>query len=342
VTRVKWTPRLASEEDIPSLEELVPLSVRTLQASHYSPAQMEAALGPVFGVDRQLIRDRTYFVVENAGQIVGCGGWSKRRSLFGGDLARSRPDAELDPAREPARIRAFFVHPGWARKGIGRSILQVCEEEVRMRHFRSIDLVATLAGVPLYAAFGYAPVQRYEIDLVGNLRLPVVRMTKGLEPHRVTIRPLADVPEAIPLLARWFYTEWHSYDGRSLAAIEAQLVQNLARDSIPITFVAQSGSALVGTVSLDLSDLPLFDHLSHWLTSLYVLPAVRGAGIGSALVHHAQKFATSLGIKPLYLWTPGSARIYESCGWTVSRRTMYNSRPITLMSFSPWENSTNP
>jgi hypothetical protein len=91
-------------------------------------------------------------------------------------------------------------------------------------------------------------------------------MTKDLQEGRVIIRPLADMPEAIPLLARWFYAEWHDFDGRSLASIEAQLVENLARDSIPITFLAQSGSELVGTASLDLSDLPLFEHLSHWLT----------------------------------------------------------------------------
>jgi GNAT superfamily N-acetyltransferase len=177
---MKWMPRLATEEDVPALESLVPLSVRTLQASHYSPAQMEAALGPVFGVDRQLIHDRTYYVVQAAEQLVGCGGWSKRRSLFGGDMARAEPDAELDPKLEPARIRAFFVHPDWARQGIGRSILAACEQEIRKRHFRRIDLVATLSGEPLYGAFGYAQVQRYEIDLPGGLKLPVVRMTKDL------------------------------------------------------------------------------------------------------------------------------------------------------------------
>lgn len=173
-------PRLATEADVPALEALVPLSVRALQASHYSPAQMDAALGPVFGVDRQLVSDRTYFVVQAAEQIVGCGGWSKRRSLFGGDMARAEPDAELDPKLEPSRIRAFFVRPGWARQGIGRSILAACEQEVRKYGFRRIDLVATMSGEPLYKASGYAPVQRYEIDLPGGLKLPVVRMTKDL------------------------------------------------------------------------------------------------------------------------------------------------------------------
>ena len=156
-----------------------------------------------------------------------------------------------------------------------------------------------------------------------------------------TIRPLADDPDAVPLLARWFHEEWHGFDGRSPASIEAQLPENLARDSIPITFLAQSGSELVGTVSVDISDLPAFDHLSPWLASLYVMPTARGVGIGTALVRHAQKFVLSCGVRRIHLWTPGPTRLYENCGWTVSQRTTYNSRPITLMHFTPWENSTN-
>jgi GNAT superfamily N-acetyltransferase len=178
---MNWVPRLATEADIPRLEQLIPLSVRALQAAHYSLAQMEAALGPVFGVDRQLIRDGTYFVVEHDGELIGCGGWSRRRSLFGGDHGRVQPDPELDPKHDPARVRAFFVHPAWARRGIGRSLLMACEQAIREAHFRNIDLVATLAGEPLYAAFGYTAVERFEIPLAGGLSLPAVRMTKCLQ-----------------------------------------------------------------------------------------------------------------------------------------------------------------
>ena len=176
-----WEPRLAREKDIPALEALIPVSVRTLQAGYYSAAQREAALGPVFGVDRQLIRDGTYFVVEHDGQVVGCGGWSKRKSLYGGDRGRTGEDAPLDPHRDPARIRAFFVHPAWARRGIGRSIIVACEGAIRQAGFRSIELAATLAGEALYAASGYSPVRRYEVDLAGGLHLPVVLMNKRLE-----------------------------------------------------------------------------------------------------------------------------------------------------------------
>lgn len=157
----------------------------------------------------------------------------------------------------------------------------------------------------------------------------------------VTIHPLAHFPGAIPLLARWFFEEWHDFDGRSTSAIQAQLNENLGRDAIPITFLAHCGSELVGTVSLDLTDLPAYDWLSPWLASLYVLPAARGAGIGTALVRHVQQFAASQGIQRIYLWTPGSTRLYETCGWTVLERTTYNARSISIMHFAPWEKSTN-
>jgi GNAT superfamily N-acetyltransferase len=174
----QWQPRLARAEDIPALEALIPLSARELQGAYYSPAQINAALGGVFGVDRQLIRDGTYFVVEQQGIIVGCGGWSKRRALYGGDAHRVEPDSELDPRHDAARVRAFFVHPAWARRGIGRSIMAACEQAITAAGFRRVDIVATLAGEPLYTAFGYTVVERYQIPLPGGLHLPAVRMTK--------------------------------------------------------------------------------------------------------------------------------------------------------------------
>jgi N-acetylglutamate synthase-like GNAT family acetyltransferase len=178
--KTQWSLRLAVEDDIPALAALIPLSVRALQASYYSPAQMEAALGPVFGVDRQLIKDGTYFVAERGAQLVGCGGWSRRKALFGGDQERAGEDALLDPERDAARIRAFFVHPEWARRGIGRSILAACEKAMLEAGFQAAGLVATLAGEPLYAASGYAAVHRYEVPISGGLTLPVVRMTRQL------------------------------------------------------------------------------------------------------------------------------------------------------------------
>lgn len=172
-----WTLRLATLADVPTLEALIPLSARRLLASHYSDAQIEAALGPVFGVDRQLIRDGTFFVVEADGQIVGCGGWSKRRSLFGGDKD-SVEVVELDPRQDAARIRAFFVHPAWVRRGLGRELVRASEIAIRKAGFQKVELVATLAGEPLYAASGYQVTERYEIMLRSGVKLAAVKMSK--------------------------------------------------------------------------------------------------------------------------------------------------------------------
>ena len=175
-----WSLRLAYDGEIPKLEALIEHSVRKLQSAYYSPAQMDGALGSAFGVDRQLIHDETYFVAEQNGAILACGGWSKRESLFGSDATRAVEDALLDPLQDAARIRAFFVHPDHARRGLGRAILLACEDAIRAAQFRSIELVATLPGVPFYRAFDYEAGERYEVPLVNGLSLPVVRMTKNL------------------------------------------------------------------------------------------------------------------------------------------------------------------
>ena len=171
--------RLANHEDIPSLESLIPLSVRGLQASHYSTSQMEAAIGSVFGVDRQLISDGTYFVVEDGEQLIGCGGWSKRRTLFGSDHHQAtRDDAELDPASDAARVRAFFVHPNYARLGIARAILDACEKAIGAAGFNRIELAATLPGEAFYAACGYVAKTREDVPLPNGLTLGIVHMWK--------------------------------------------------------------------------------------------------------------------------------------------------------------------
>lgn len=175
-----WSLRLASEADIPELEALIERSVRELQSACYSAAQMDGALGSVFGVDRQLIQDQTYFVIEQRQGLIACGGWSKRKSLFGSDAARDVADALLDPLRDAARIRAFFVHPDYARHGLGRAILFASEDDIRRAQFRSIELVATLPGVPFYRAFDYETAEQCEVPLRNGLSLPVVRMTKNL------------------------------------------------------------------------------------------------------------------------------------------------------------------
>lgn len=170
--------RLARTEDESELELLIEQSVRRLQAGDYSPAQIEAALGTVLGLDRQLIRDATYFVVENAGAIIACGGWSRRRTLFGADHVPGKDDAWLDPAVDAARIRAFFVHPDFARRGLGTRILEASEAAAQAAGFRRLELASTITGIALYAARGYTAGERVEVPLSNGETLPVVRMTK--------------------------------------------------------------------------------------------------------------------------------------------------------------------
>lgn len=170
--------RLAVLEDIEAIAELIPLSVRALQAGFYTPEQMNGALGTVFAVDSQLIRDGTYFVAETGGRIVGCGGWSHRKTLFGGDRMKTTEDSRIDPRVDAARIRAFFIRPGFERRGIGSEIMRRCEDAARRAGFARIEIVATLVGELLYAKFGYDVVERYDVPLANGHMLPVVRMRK--------------------------------------------------------------------------------------------------------------------------------------------------------------------
>ena len=174
--------RPATADDIPALAELVPASMRALSAGYYTPAQVESALAAhAVGVDTKLIADGTYYVVEVGGRVVGGGGWSRRQKPFGGDGAHGEEgDGLLDPATEAARVRAFFVHPDFARRGIGRRLLAECERAARAEGFTRLELVATLPGVPLYAACGFAEVGRMDIPCPDGATVVGVAMTKTL------------------------------------------------------------------------------------------------------------------------------------------------------------------
>jgi len=170
--------RKATKSDIPRIREVIEASVRGLQANDYSPTQIEAALNSVYGVDTQLIADGTYFVAEIESEIVACGGWSKRKTLYGGDQFEAREDSLLDPNRDAAKIRAFFVHPTWARKGIGAAILKACEEAAKAAGFTRLEMGATLSGVPFYKAKGYSEIENLEVPLNNGESLPIVKMAK--------------------------------------------------------------------------------------------------------------------------------------------------------------------
>jgi GNAT superfamily N-acetyltransferase len=178
--------RHAVPPDIPALRALIDASVRQLQAQDYTPAQIEGALESVFGVDSQLIADQTYFVAEAEATPpqsdplpVGCGGWSKRKTLYGSDHWTAREDALLDPRQDAAKIRAFFIHPAWARRGIGTLILETCEHAAKSAGFQRFEMGATLTGVKLFRARGYVALENLEVPLPNGEFLPVVHMSKA-------------------------------------------------------------------------------------------------------------------------------------------------------------------
>jgi len=173
-------PRLAELDDVARLNELIHASARELSRDYYSAEQIDAAIRFVFGVDTRLIQDRTYYAVEAGGSPIACGGWSRRGALYGGDQRRMSEAPLLDPARDPARIRAFFVSPAWARRGLGRRLLDVCRDAAASEGYRELELMATLPGVPLYEACGFAAVERVVDRLPNGVELPFVRMRRPI------------------------------------------------------------------------------------------------------------------------------------------------------------------
>ena len=195
-TPTEWRIRLATERDIPALDALIEASVRGLQAGDYTPAQIAGALGTVLGLDTQLIRDQTYFVIEpvffelksfeaggEAPRIAACGGWSKRKTLFGSDNApgrdRTREPELLDPATDAAKVRAIFVHPDFARRGLGSLLLAQVEAAAQAAGFTHFEMGSTLTGVPLYRLKGYVEEERVMVPLKNGENLPIILMKKA-------------------------------------------------------------------------------------------------------------------------------------------------------------------
>jgi GNAT superfamily N-acetyltransferase len=170
--------RIAAPADIPALEAVMAAAIGELQATFLTPAQVESSRA-IMGLDRQLISDGTYFVVEAESRIAGCGGWSRRATLYGGDHTPDRDPALLDPATEPARVRAMYTHPDFVRRGVGRRILAACEAAARAEGFRRVELMATMAGRALYSQCGYADLEAVE-DARGGVPVPLMRMGKDL------------------------------------------------------------------------------------------------------------------------------------------------------------------
>ena len=174
------TSRLAVPGDIPALMVVMDAAISELQSPFLDQAQIESSRA-IMGMDAQLIEDGTYFVVESEGQIAGCGGWSRRATLYGGNQTPGRSSRLLDPATEPARVRAMYTHPSFARRGVGRLILSLCEEAAAAAGFTRLELMATLSGEPLYRAYGFSPLEGVE-DATGGVPVPLVRMEMPVDP----------------------------------------------------------------------------------------------------------------------------------------------------------------
>jgi GNAT superfamily N-acetyltransferase len=173
------TTRLATAADIPALKDLMDRAIGELLPAFLSPQEV-AASHEIMGLDTQLIEDGTYYIVELDGALAGCGGWSRRATLFGGDHTGGRDAALVDPATEPARVRAMYTHPDFVRRGVGRLILELCESKARVEGFKRCQLAATMAGEPLYAACGYQRIEAFEAETAAGVRVPLVRMGKSI------------------------------------------------------------------------------------------------------------------------------------------------------------------
>jgi GNAT superfamily N-acetyltransferase len=180
---VAFTNRIARRADIPALTDLMDAAIQELQRGFLDDAQIESSKA-IMGIDTQLIDDGTYFVVESDGELAGCGGWSRRATLYGGDQTLGRNSALLDPAVDAARVRAMYTHPAFARRGVGRLILSLCEGAAAAEGFTRLELMSTLSGEPLYTAYGFAPLERIA-DATGGASIvpvPCVRMEKPIDP----------------------------------------------------------------------------------------------------------------------------------------------------------------
>ena len=172
------TSRLAGLEDIPALQAVMAAAIGELQKGFLTPQQIEASR-MIMGLDSQLVADGTYFIIESDGEIAGCGGWSRRATLYGGDHTPGREPALLDPATDAARVRAMYTHPGFARRGVGRLILELCEAAAKAEGFKRLELMGTMSGKPLYESYGFEPIEEI-VDDRGGAPVPLTRMGKPI------------------------------------------------------------------------------------------------------------------------------------------------------------------
>jgi GNAT superfamily N-acetyltransferase len=305
--------RRATLADIPALTPLIAASARALSKGDYTTAQVEGALRGAFGVDTQLIRDGSYFVIESEGRFAGCGGWSRRRTLFGSDARADRDASELDPIKDAAKIRAFFIHPDFARRGLGTLLLDRCEQDAMAYGYRRFELMGTLPGVRLYAARGYVAAPQIEWPLGDGLHIQFVPMHKdaGAAPYDIARASLADAPSILALQKLAYQSEARLYDDWSLPPL-TQTLDDLRLEIDSATVLkALSADRLVGSVRAREQDGTV--HVGR----LIVHPDMQGRGLGTLLMRQLE--ACFPAVKSFELFTgsrsEANIRLYERLGY---------------------------
>jgi GNAT superfamily N-acetyltransferase len=328
-------PRLrrATMADLPALGPLIAASARELSRADYSPEQIEGALRGAFGTDTQLIRDGSYFVIEADGRLAGCGGWSRRRTLFGSDARADRDSTELDPARDAAKIRAFFIHPDFARRGLGSMMLERCEHDAMAHGFTRFELMGTLPGVRLYAARGYQPGERIEWPLGDGLAIPFIPMSKNATPFpfHVALATADDAPEILALQKLAYESEARLYDDWTLPPLTQTLPSLLEEFTASVVLKAMDGNRLVGSVRARESE----GHCQ--IGRLIVNPQLQCRGIGTLLMRRiemefpkARAFELFTGSRSV-----GNLRLYERLGYLRAREKVL-SAAVTLVYLEKW------
>jgi ribosomal protein S18 acetylase RimI-like enzyme len=322
------TIRRAGLADVPAIEALIAISARALSAGDYTPEQVEAALRGAFGVDTQLIRDGSYFVIEAGARLAGCGGWSRRRTLFGSDARADRDATQLDPAIDAAKIRAFFIHPEFARRGLGSMLLDRCEREAAAHGFRRLEMMATLPGVRLYAARGYRGEATVDWPLGDGLAIRFLPMSKTAPafPQRIEIAQLADAAAILDLQKRAYESEARLYDDWSIPPLTQSLESLREEFAGSKVLKALDGEQIVGSVRARESGGDC--HVGR----LIVAPGFQGAGIGTRLMRSVE--AGFPDVRRFELFTgsrsESNIRLYERLGYTRLREQVL-SPSVTLI-----------
>jgi ribosomal protein S18 acetylase RimI-like enzyme len=320
--------RRATFADLPAIGPLIAASARELSKGDYTPGQVEGALRGAFGTDTQLIRDGSYFVIEANGRLAGVGGWSRRRTLFGSDARAGRDSTELDPARDAAKIRAFFIHPDFARRGLGTWMLERCEQDAMAHGFKRFELMATLPGVRLYAARGYLPGERVEWPVEDGLAIPFVPMSKTAAHAPWSVEPAlpGDAAQILALQKLAYESEAKLYDDWTLPPL-TQTLESLAGEFTTSRLLkAVAAGELVGSVRV--REAGSVCHVGR----LIVRPDLQGLGIGTLLLRQAEAdFPTA---KSFELFTgsrsEANIRLYERLGYRRTREEVL-SPAVTLV-----------